>query len=121
MGSRAGGYPDRPRQRLTRRRGCPSRGLGHRLHAPHLLQAELANVALAKHRRGESHALAALRLAGELATDLHPLDMPAVAGLAARYALTAYDSDYLWLAAELQCPLLTFDQKLGVAAQLFFS
>lgn len=98
-----------------------SRLAGHRLHAPHLLQAELAKVALVKHRRGESHALAALRPAGELAIDLHPLDIPAVVELAERHGLTAYDSAYLWLAAQLQCPLLTFDRKLGVAARRYFS
>jgi predicted nucleic acid-binding protein len=36
---------------------------------------------------------------------------------AARYELSASDAAYLWLAAELQAPLATFDQKLAAAAQ----
>ena len=39
-----------------------------------------------------------------------------VFGLAQRYRLSAYDASYLWLAAELRAPLLTFDGKLAAAA-----
>jgi predicted nucleic acid-binding protein len=93
---------------------------GHRLHAPHLLQAELANVALVKHRRGEPHALAALAHAATLDIDFYRLDMTACAMLAAQYDLTAYDAAYLCLASELECPLITLDRKLGEAAQRYF-
>ena len=97
-----------------------SRLAGHQLHAPNLLQAELANVALVKHRRGEQHALAALAHASHLAIDLHRIDTVAVAALAGQFELTAYDAAYLWLAAELECPLVTLDRKLGAAALRYF-
>ncbi len=93
---------------------------GHVLHAPQLLQAELSQVALVKHRRGESHAMPALDQSAALPIDLHPLDMSAVVRLADRYALTAYDAAYLWLAARLECPLITFDRRLGRAALRHF-
>jgi predicted nucleic acid-binding protein len=48
---------------------------------------------------------------------LHGVDPLAVFALAERYALSAYDASYLWLAAELKAPLATFDRKLGTAAQ----
>lgn len=92
----------------------------HRLHAPHLLQAELTNVALVKHRRGEPHALAALAHAATLDIDLYPLDMRACAALAGQYDLTAYDAAYLCLASELECPLITLDRKLADAARRHF-
>lgn len=87
------------------------------LHAPYLLQAEIANVAVKKQRRGEVHAAQGLSLAAELEIDLHPINPVAVAALAQRYALSAYDAAYLWLAAELKCPLATFDAQLAQAAQ----
>jgi predicted nucleic acid-binding protein len=46
----------------------------------------------------------------------HQVSPTGVLELAARYQLTAYDATYLWLAAELKCPLLTFDVGLGKAA-----
>jgi len=36
--------------------------------------------------------------------------------LAERYSLTACDAAYLWLAAELEVPLATFDDQLAEAA-----
>ena len=68
-----------------------ARLLGHQLHAPQLLQAELEIV-------------------------LYALDLLAVGELAIRCKLTAYDAAYLWLAEQLRCPLVTFDQRLGRAA-----
>ncbi len=88
---------------------------GRELHAPNLLQAEIASVAVKKMRRGESHAADGLRLATELQIDLHPIDANEVAALAMRYDLSAYDAAYLWLAAELKAPLATFDEKLANA------
>ena len=89
---------------------------GRTLHAPHIFHCEIANVAVKKNRRGEPHALAGLVEASEMAIDLHPVDPVGVAELALRYQLSACDAAYLWLAAELKCPLATFDGKLAVAA-----
>ena len=89
---------------------------GRALHAPHLFQCEIANVAIKKERRGEPHALLGLAEAITMGIDLHPVDPVAVAHLALRYHLSAYDASYLWLAADLKCPLATFDDKLAAAA-----
>lgn len=93
-----------------------ARIVGRTLHAPHLLHCEIANVALKKQRRGEAHAEAGLADAISMSISLHPIDALAVAGLAQRYQLSAYDAAYLWLAADLKCPLATLDGKLGEAA-----
>ena len=90
---------------------------GRSLHAPNLLQAEIANVAVKKQRRGETHAADGLAQAAAMEIDLHRIDVQAVAELALRYKLTAYDAAYLWLAAELKAPLATFDEKLAAAAK----
>ncbi len=95
---------------------------GKRLHAPHLLQVELTSVALKKHRQGFG-AIAAdgLEQLGALDLALHPVNPEAVWALALQYKLTAYDAAYLWLAAELRCPLITFDEQLAQAAQAHLS
>ena len=90
---------------------------GRTLHAPHVLHAEIANVAVKKLRRGESHATHGLAEAAAMEIELHPINAPAVATLAMQYGLSAYDAAYLWLAADLKCPLATFDDKLAAAAK----
>lgn len=90
---------------------------GRSLHAPHLFHCEIASMAVKKHRHGEPHALRGLVAASEMAIDLHPVDPAAVAELALRYQLSAYAAAYLWLAADLKCPLATFDDKLAAAAR----
>ena len=94
---------------------------GRELHAPNILQAEIANVTVKKLRRGETHAAEGLAQAVAMEIDLHRLDAEAVAALAQRYHLSAYDAAYLWLAAELKAPLATFDAKLGEAAKAHLS
>jgi predicted nucleic acid-binding protein len=89
------------------------------LHAPTLLPYELANVAANKLRRDEvpAPALAAcLAEWGVTLVDLTEVPPDGAFELAARWRLTAYDAAYLWLAAELRVPLLTFDRRLGEAA-----
>ncbi len=39
--------------------------------------------------------------------------------IATRYGLSGYDAAYLWLAAEMRVPLLTFDAKLAIAAKAY--
>lgn len=91
---------------------------GRALHAPDLLQAEMANVAVKKLRRGEVHIADGLAQMAEMQIDLHRIDVQAVVALAVRYQLSAYDAAYLWLAADLKAPLATFDEKLAAAAQV---
>lgn len=95
---------------------------GKTLHAPYLLQTEIASVALKKRSQGAgSIASDGLEKFRNLHLDLHQVDPVAIYELAAQYRLSAYDAAYLWLAAELKCPLATFDEKLGRAAQTHLS
>ena len=91
---------------------------GRDLHAPYLLQCEIASVALKKARAGLAELAAdGIQSAADMAIELHGIEEGAVVALAQRYQLTAYDAAYLWLAADLRCPLATFDGKLAAAAQ----
>ena len=96
---------------LDRMAGCE-------LFAPHLLDFEIASVALKKSRQGLAE-VAACALADYAALSLQqgPVDLPAQVALALRYDLSTYDAAYLWLAAELKAPLATLDRRLGKAAQ----
>ena len=92
---------------------------GRTLHAPFLLQIEIASVALKKQRKGFSDIVTdALAQYAELDINLYRVEPQDAFALALRYKLSAYDAAYLWLAAELKAPLATFDEKLGRAAQL---
>lgn len=92
----------------------------HTLHAPWLLDIEMASVASKKNGAGKPD-LARQGLGDYVSLTLkrHPVDPRAVLELAQAYGLTAYDAAYLQLAASLQAPLLTFDRKLGIAAQTY--
>lgn len=95
---------------------------GRSLYAPFILQSEICNVALKKARHGATVAAAAgLAQWHDFAIELLRIDVAATFGIAQRYGLSAYDAGYLWLAAELQCPLATFDDKLAKAAQAHLS
>lgn len=91
---------------------------GHRLLAPTLLVHEFVNVALKKLRRGLPAEVVGRALADFSAHDIEllPTEAQPQFDLARRYGLSAYDAAYLWLAAELRSPLITYDQKLGQAA-----
>jgi predicted nucleic acid-binding protein len=90
---------------------------GHRLFAPHLLQAEFCSVAVKKARRGAAEAAAAgLAQWPSVAVELTDFNVEQTFALAQRYQLSAYDASYLWLAEQLRCPLATFDAQLGEAA-----
>jgi len=94
--------------------------LSHKaVHAPALLPFEVANVARTKCRAGleAQQMAAALRDFAEQRIALHPVPPDAMAQLALRYELSAYDAAYLWLAAELKAPLATFDRRLAQAAR----
>lgn len=91
--------------------------------APGLLVYELANVAANKLRRGEAEAVVRHSLAAvdTLGIELHAVAAALAFEVAARYGLTAYDAAYLALAAQLRCPLLTFDTRLAAAARRHLS
>ena len=89
------------------------------LHAPHLIDYELANVALKKmkrERRTVKSAVDALDAFKSFVVTRHEIRSNEVLALATEYGLTAYDASYLWLAGELGTPLATFDAKLAAAA-----
>lgn len=91
---------------------------GRTLHAPHLLNLEIASVALKKYKQGQTEmAQDGLSAFAQLQLTLHDVQPAPVLDLAVRYQLSAYDAAYLWLAAELKAPLATFDAKLGAAAR----
>jgi predicted nucleic acid-binding protein len=91
---------------------------GMSLHAPQLIDYEMASVALAKARAGLGD-IAAQGLADYkvLALERAWVEPVAQASLAMSYRITSYDAAYLWLAAALQAPLITFDTKLARAAR----
>ena len=95
---------------------------GRQLLAPRLLDHEVVNVALKKRRQGMPAAVVDRALADYVEQDIEllPTDAAAQYALAQRYGLSGYDAAYLWLAAELKTPLVTFDRKLADAATRYF-
>lgn len=96
---------------------------GKSLHAPFLLDSEIASVALKKSRAGCAQAVIgdALEKYVQHAIELHRPDVQAQYALAMRFRLSAYDAAYLWLAGALQAPLATFDAKLAEAARVYLA
>ena len=97
---------------------------GYRLFAPAMLAFELTNVARQKVRRKQISPDGALAALAEFADmQIESLAVPPTEAftLAHRYDLSGYDASYLWLASHLQAPLVTFDAKLGAAAQKHLS
>ena len=61
--------------------------------------------------------MAAYRAHIRLGITLHEPDHDAVPALAITHGLSAYDACYLWLAHQLNAPLLTLDTRLAAAAR----
>jgi predicted nucleic acid-binding protein len=92
---------------------------GRDLFAPDLIDHELVSVAVRKSRLGlELVAAQGLADLTRLQLTRCQVDPQAQWRLALQYDLSAYDAAYLWLAAELRAPLVTFDHRLGAAARL---
>ena len=97
---------------------------GRALCAPNLIDFEIANVALIKKRRGLIHAgtvEGAIRDFAELDIARYPVNAADLVTLGERYNLSACDASYLWLAATMQVPLITFDERLGAAAKAYLA
>ena len=93
---------------------------GHELHAPSLIDYELANVAFKKLRGARAQAeatFAALAVARRRNLRLTQPDSVAVLALAMATSLTPYDASYLWLARTLDLELVTLDEHLRRAAE----
>ncbi len=93
--------------------------IGKSLHAPHLLSHEVVSVALKKAKLGWPEANLTLALEDYAMQDIamHPTNVSEQHQIAVRYKLSAYDAAYLWLAANIKAPLVTFDEKLAAAAK----
>lgn len=88
------------------------------LHAPALLPFEVASVARKKYRQGHADWVeAGLTQLDDMAIELHDVPPAPLLALALRYGLSTYDAAYLWVAAHLKAPLVTFDEKLAAAAK----
>jgi predicted nucleic acid-binding protein len=92
----------------------------YELVAPTLLDYEVANVAcnkLARRVLTQETAAFALDNFRVMAVDRVPVNCAGLPPLCERYALTAYDAAYLWLAQAIAAPLATFDKALASAAR----
>ena len=91
------------------------------VHVPSLWQPEFVNALITLERRRRlpaSEVDDALRAVADfdIVTEREIGNLPALAALARRYALTAYDATYLNLALRLKLPLACKDSSLRAAA-----
>jgi len=96
---------------------------GRTLHAPYLLDHEIASVGLKKLRDklpGDIVA-AALQAYARLPIERHSVDAEALVVIAERHGLTAYDAAYLYVAEQLNAPLATLDDELAAAARAYLT
>jgi predicted nucleic acid-binding protein len=93
---------------------------GASLHAPSLLEFEVANACLKKIRalpNEQGPLLQAFSLLSHLAIRREMIDLNAALAFAKRTDLSLYDASYLWLAQALDAELVTLDGKLSRAHQ----
>lgn len=91
------------------------------LHAPSLLDVEVAQVLRRLARQGtieSSHGKALIEILQEMPIDRRRMDplLPRIWAL--RDNLTAYDAAYVALAEALGCALLTLDERIAAAPKL---
>jgi predicted nucleic acid-binding protein len=88
------------------------------LHAPHLLDVEVAQVLRRYAARGELTAARGVEALADLAAfplTRYPHDLLLARIWALRENLTAYDAAYVALAEALRAPLVTRDERLASA------
>jgi predicted nucleic acid-binding protein len=88
------------------------------LHAPSLLEFEVANTCLKKMRASPGQRktlLEAFSLLDALSIALARIDLAGAIALAERTKLTLCDASYLWLARALDVELVTLDDRLARA------
>jgi predicted nucleic acid-binding protein len=93
---------------------------GASLHAPVLIDFEVASVCLKKLRRYSKQRAALLAghaLAKQMAVRKHSVDTQEIVLMAEKTKLTAYDAAYLWLAGSLGAELVTLDKRLSRVAE----
>jgi len=93
---------------------------GETLHAPHLIDVEVAQVLrrfVAGRRLTEGRAEEALEDLGDLPLTRYPHGVLLQRVWALRHNLTAYDAVYVALAEALEAPLVTRDAKMASAAR----
>ncbi len=88
---------------------------GETLHAPHVIDVEIAHVLrrLAAGRTSAAFCEAALRDWMDLPVQRYPHDVLINRAWSLRATLTAYDAVYIALAELLDAPLVTHDQKMS--------
>ena len=95
---------------------------GRALHAPSLIDYELASVALNKIRSKAVSADDARRILGiyvQLEIERWDVDIASVIRISENFGMTAYDAAYLWVAGRLRAPIATFDARLAAAAAVY--
>ena len=93
--------------------------VGATLHAPALIDVEMASICLKKIRAAIDPRDVILKMYaayGSAVIQREAVMMTEVIALAERTGLSAYDACYLWLARHLGAELVTLDEKLGKAA-----
>jgi len=91
---------------------------GASLHAPDLLEYEVANACLKKVRASPDERqmlLQAFSLLDALSIALERVNLPEAIALAEKMRLSLYDASYLWLARAIGVELVTLDGKLARA------
>ena len=95
---------------------------GGGLVAPTLLNYEMTNIAgkkLEASPQRQEFILESLQTFLRLNVQLRDVDYRQVVELAALTGLTAYDASYLYVARELNLPLITFDMQLSRIARIW--
>jgi predicted nucleic acid-binding protein len=91
-----------------------------KLHAPPLIDVEMASICLKKIRTAAYPRDVVLKMYAAyfrvviLKSEIEPLETIA---LAERHSLSSYDASYLWLSRHLQAELITLDKDLNTAAK----